>query len=193
MTEMNYACLKRSVFSKDEYQMVPLRKRDILQIKDWRNAQMLYLRQQHPLTDEDQVRYYETAVMPTFSQAQPRILLFSFLKDGELIGYGGPTNLDWVSRRAEVSFLLETMRAADLQTAAREFSVYLALLKEVVFGGLGFNRLFSETYDVRPWLVAVLESQGFVYEGRMRRHVYKDGRFIDSLLHGCLREIHVVD
>jgi RimJ/RimL family protein N-acetyltransferase len=183
-----YACLKQSVISQGGYELVPLRRKDIFSVKHWRNAQMLYLRQQQLLSDEEQLRYYDSIVVPTFGQAEPKILLFSFLKAGELIGYGGPTNLDWVSRRAEVSFLLETGRAGNREIACQEFSIFLHLLKRVVFEDLGFNRLFSETYDLRPWLVEVLESRGFVFEGRMRQHVFKGGRFVDSLLHGCLRE-----
>jgi ribosomal-protein-alanine N-acetyltransferase len=34
----------------------------------------------------------------------------------------------------------------------------------------------------------VLEKAGYTLEGRLRRHVYKDGQVIDSLLYARLRD-----
>ena len=187
---MKYAVLADKQYSYLSYAVVPIRREDMPLIKEWRNAQIDVLRQARPLTDEDQRRYYEEAVLPTFSQTEPRMLLFSYLLDGRLIGYGGLTNLDWVNRRAEISFLLETSRTGERNRIQYEadFSAFLTLMKRIAFGELKLNRLFTETYDIRPWHVAVLEKNGFRPEGRMRQHVRIRGEYVDSLLHGCLAE-----
>lgn len=183
----SYRCLKQQVLEMDGYVLVPLREEDIWPIKEWRNAQIDVLRQKRPLMDEDQRRYYEEIVRPQFALPQPPQILFSYLRDGRCIGYGGLMNIDWDARRAEVSFLLDTSRTHDLDVYCRDFAVFLRMLKHIAFEQLDFHRLFTETYDIRPHHVAVLESNGFVPEGRMRDHVMIRGAYVDSLIHGCLK------
>jgi len=120
--------------------------------------------------------------------AQPKQLLFGYWQNDELIGYGGLTNTDWLSRRSEISFLLGTARTLDYENYAQDFSVFLGLLKRVAFAELGFNRLFTETFDIRPWHVKVLEENNFRFEGRLKQHVLIEGCYVDSLMHGCLKE-----
>lgn len=183
-----YKCLKQQIVELDGYALVPIREEDIFLIKKWRNEQIDVLRQKRPLTDEDQRRYYETQIRPSFRQEEPDMVLFSYLKDGRCIGYGGLTHIDWEARRAELSFLLDTERTRDLEPYMYEFTVYLTMLKKIAFEQLGLQRIFSETFDIRPYIVETLEKNGFVFEGRLRRHVYIRGSYVDSLIHGCLKE-----
>ena len=154
----------------------------------WRNEQIDVLRQNRLLTEADQDRYYREVVEPSFSEDRPRIILFSYLRDEDCIGYGGLTNIDWDSRRAEISFLVDTDRTRDLKVYREDFSVFLRLMKRIAFGALQFNRLFAETFDIRPHHIRILEDNGFRLEGRMRQHVIIRGRPVDSLIHGCLKE-----
>jgi RimJ/RimL family protein N-acetyltransferase len=169
-----------------DYALVPLREEDLLPIMHWRNAQIDVLRQKAALTAEQQQLYWQRVILPTFDQAQPSQLLFSYLHQGQLIGYGGLVHLSWEDRRAEVSFLVNPTRAADAEIYAADFSAWLQLMQRVAFEHLSFQRLFTETYDIRPQHVSLLESNGFVLEGRLRRHVIIDGQPVDSLMHGCL-------
>jgi len=177
-----------SEFADNEYTIVPIREIDMLEIAKWRNEQIDILRQNVILTDQDQKGYYDRHVVPSFSETKPKIILFSYLEHNMCIGYGGLTNIDWENKRAELSFLLETERAKNVQQYRRDFSYFLHLLKRVVFNELRFNRIFTETYDVRTDHILVLEENGFVLEGRLKQHVVIRGRFVDSLIHGCLRE-----
>lgn len=185
---MTYRCLTLDHHEQDTYEILTIRREDIFQIKNWRNEQMSVLRQNQLLTDEDQLRYYETAIRSSMEAEQPKIILFSYLQAGACIGYGGLTNIDWVSKRAEISFLVATERTQDDTTYARDFSTFLHLMQQVAFAELGFHRLFTETFDARSKHIAILESSGFQREGRLRQHVWMDGRFVDSIMHGCLRE-----
>ena len=68
------------------------------------------------------------------------------------------------------------------------FSIFLKMLKKICIEELNFHRLFTETYDIRPEYIAVLESHGFRFEGRMVDHVKIEGQFYDSLIHGLILE-----
>jgi len=184
----SYRALTTNEYCKDEYSIVPMREMDILDIKQWRNEQIDILRQNVPLTDHDQQEYYHKHVVPSFSETEPKIILFSYLKHALCIGYGGLTNIDWENKRAELSFLLQTQRCANAQQYHRDFSHFIELVKRAAFDELHFNRIFSETYDVRTDHILALEENGFVLEGRLRKHVLVRGHFVDSLIHGCLRE-----
>lgn len=173
-------------FSEGVYRLIHLRREDMLPIMRWRNEQMDVLRQDRPLTEADQEAYFECVVTPSFSQDEPALMLFSFLKNEVPIGYGGLTNIHWQARRAEVSFLLDTDRVADAGLYAAEFAIFLRLLKRVTFTGLALNRLYTETFDTRPLHVKILEESGFAFEGRMRHHAFVRGKTVDSLIHGLL-------
>ncbi len=183
----SYAVLRTQEFRLKEYELHPLQKVDIIRIREWRNAQIDVLRQAHPLTLEQQKRYYLKEVVPTFKQPRPKQLLFSFLKDDKAIGYGGLTNIEWNHRRAEISFLVDTNFLTDEVRYTEAFSTFLTLIKGIAFRELDLNRLFTETYAFRDLHIRILESAKFVLEGRMRQHVLIREQFYDSLIHGFLR------
>lgn len=188
---MKYVCLHSQEFEKSGYRLVSLRHQDIMDIKRWRNDQVHILRQHTLLTDDMQELYYRTVIEPSYTEKEPKQILLSFLQDEKCIGYGGLVHIDWPSRRGEVSFLLETKRSNDRDQYHDLFTLFLELIKQVAFQDLKFHRIYTETFDIRPLHVSILEEQGFAYEGRRKDHVLLDGRFIDSLLHGCVRDDYV--
>lgn len=188
---MPYKTLKKNIFQAGDYALVPLRHEDIFKIVDWRNDQIDILRQKKPLTKSDQESYFNNTVKPTFAENEPRIMLFSLLLEGECIAYGGLVYIDWEAKRAEVSFLADTKRANDQASYREDFLNFIKLLGDCAFSDLGFNRLFFETYDVRPRHISIIEEAGYKLEGRMREHVKIRGKFVDSLIHSKLRREHV--
>lgn len=184
---MKYNCLTQQIFNQGQYQLVPIRHQDLLNIKQWRNAQIRVLRQQGLLTDEMQESYYRTTLLPAFTEPHPKQILFSCLLQSKCIGYGGIVHIDWTSHRGEVSFLVDPQRHQDQQKYQADFGTFLQLIKKIAFEHLHFHRLFTETFDIRPQHVAILESQGFILEGRLREHVLIEDKYLDSLIHGCLK------
>lgn len=185
---MEYTCLTQQTFTNGNYKLVPIRQQDLLIIKDWRNAQMDILRQNEPLTAENQKNYFQQVLLPAFAETTPRQILFSYLLDGKCIGYGGIVHIDWFSKRGEVSFLVDPARSLDPKLYERDFTVFLTMIKEIAFTYLSFHRLFTETFNIRPQHMAILESQNFFFEGKLRDHVRIDGKYVDSIMHGCLTE-----
>ena len=182
--EYRYHCLKKNAFQyQGGYSLRPIHPDDIESIRVWRNDQIDILRQKEEITPEAQRAYFNAAIWPLFQEKQPRQLLFSlFLKD-QLIGYGGLTYIDWDAKRGEVSFLTDTKRQNLIQD---DFYHYLNLLSQMTFEELGFHRIFTETYAFRKDILQILDSFGFQYEGRLREHVYKRGKWMDSIFHGLL-------
>lgn len=185
---MNYSkYLDCPSYKLHTYEVTPMRESDIFHIKEWRNAQMDVLRQNKLISDADQENYFRNVVQVSFEQEQPGIILFSFLQNGDCIGYGGLTNIHWQDQRVELSFLVNPERAANPEVYEQDFKHFIELMKRITFRVLGFNRIYTETYDIRKHHIKILEFCGFIPEGRMRAHVCINGIFVDSLIHGILK------
>ncbi|GAA4021502.1 hypothetical protein GCM10022409_01450 [Hymenobacter glaciei] len=182
-----YRILRQNEYRHGSYRLLPIRPDDREDIREWRNAQIDILRQSSPLTAEAQDRYFREVVAPLFEAEQPGQLLFSLLLEEEFIGYGGLVHIDWPAGRAEISFLLETGRNAHIPTFKADFAAYLHLLRQVAFEDLPLQKINTEAYDVRPYLTAVLEAEGFVEEARLPRHVQVAGQLVDTVFHSCFR------
>lgn len=183
-----YICLESSFFFLDEFELRPITKKDIEEIRIWRNAQMTILRQEKYISTNEQLNYYRYEIAPEFKKKQPSKILFCFLENGNFIGYGGLVHISWIDRRAEMSFLLSVELMSDTFKYQARFEKFIELIKKVAFKELRLNRLFTETYDLRDFHISVLENNGFVYEGRLNQHVRINDKFVDSIIHGCLND-----
>ncbi len=159
---------------------------DIELIRRWRNDQLDVLRQAYPTSFEEQVAYFERKIWPSMNADRPENILLTYLEEGKPIGYGGLVHIAWEHRRAEISFLLDPSFTCAPRIYERYFSNYLTMIKAFGFSILGLNRLYTETYESRCWHIQILESNGFLLEGKLRQHVFIDDAGIDSLMHGIL-------
>ncbi len=186
---MNYICLKQNIWQLGEYVIAPLRKGDILKIKNWRNRQIDILRQEKPLTDEDQKKYYENVISPSFSSEKPAQILFSFILNKECIGYGGLVHINWNAKTAEMSYLVDPERTQNDLLYKKEFSIFISMIKTVVFTELNFQKIFTETYDIRPRHIKTLEDNGFEFKNRKKNYIKINDRYVDSLMHECFKKL----
>ena len=126
-----YKCLPKQVYTIREYSIVPIRYEDRMSIMQWRNEQIYHLRQNTPLTVDDQNKYFETVVAALFDHDQPDQILFSYLKNGICIGYGGLVHISWKDKNAELSFVLNTSLEKDY--FEYNWVIYLSLIEQVAF------------------------------------------------------------
>ena len=182
-----YKCLTKYIF-KDQagYQLIAIRQEDIELIRVWRNAQLEVLRQKVTISSQEQKNYFQKIIWPSLNHERPKQILFSFLFHQDCIGYGGLTHIDWESLRAEVSFLVNPLRAEDSNTYIRDYSHFLTLLCQVAFEELHLHRLFTETFAFRLMHITILEKFGFKQEGILREHIFNGRQWHDSLMHGLL-------
>ena len=158
----NYQALKQNIFEKNGYSLVPIRFEDRYEIMKWRNEQIYHLRQDKPLNNEAQDRYFDNTISQLFNQEKPSQLLFSFLRNGELIGYGGLVHINWIDKDSEISFIMNTK--SEKMHFYKYWNIYLKLIEDVGFKELNFNKLYTYAYDLRPHLYEVLEDFGYSKE-----------------------------
>ena len=176
-----YKSLKSQVFEKNNYKIVPIRCEDRFDIMNWRNEQMYHLRQNSLLTTKEQDMYFKKVVNKLFEKETPNQILFSYLKGGKCIGYGGLVHINWIDKNAEISFVLNT------NLESNEFSFhwsnYLGLLEQVAFKELFLHKIFTYAFDLRPHLYPVLEHEKYKNTAILKEHCFFEDTFIDVYIH----------
>ncbi|MFN3754479.1 GNAT family N-acetyltransferase [Flavobacterium sp.] len=182
---MTYKVLQQNTVQQGAFSLVPIRMEDRMDIMKWRNEQLYHLRQQKPLTAEDQEYYFNHVVAQLFDQTQPNQILFSFLEDGVCIGYGGLVHINWTDQNAEISFIMDT--ALEANRFQEIWSAYLALLEEVAFADLKFHKIYTYAFDLRPHLYQAFLNAGFKEEARLKEHCFFENKFIDVVIHSKIK------
>lgn len=167
------------------YALRPLDWSDRIPIRQWRNDQIVVLRQDRLLSEDDQDAYYRDVIRPQLALSTPPQVLVAVTLDEVLIGYGGIVHLHWADRRGELSFLTATDRL-DPSTFAADWRAYLSLLLPLCRDQLGLHKITTETYEFRTDVIPLLEEAGFVLEGTLREHHRVDDRWVTSLAHGLI-------
>lgn len=164
--------------------LAALDKRDIGFVKDWRNQQTAVLRQNRPLTDADQEAWFRG--LATDDSQDVFGLRLEDDTGSRLIGYCALVRIDRSNSRAELSFLVDPSRAADGDLYREDMIAALALLCRHGFEVVRLHRIFTETFAFRKEHITILEEFGFMREGVLRAHQYKNGEHVDSILHSIL-------
>ena len=173
--------LKQNVFSNKEYSIVPIRYEDRMLIMQWRNEQVYHLRQKNLLTEEDQENYYSNIVFQLFNEKAPSQLLFSYLEDGECIGYGGLVHIDRGEGKAEISFIMNTK--LEERFFSKHWTNFLSLIEQLAFEELSLKAIFTYAYNLRPHLYPILEQNGFINIKRLKNEIKVEGKDVDVVIH----------
>lgn len=182
-----YKVLSKQEFISSSFAIVPIRYEDRMLIMKWRNEQMYHLRQHKYLNAEQQDKYFNEIVAPLFEDDRPNQLLFSYLKDGECIGYGGLVHINWIDRNAEISFIMNTeLEKTEFDLHWRTF---LNLIEQVAFNELSLHKLNTYAFDLRPHLYTVLENVGYIKEAVLKENCLFQGKFIDVIVHSKINRI----
>jgi|SRR3989338_175709 len=172
---------RKLFFSGHDVILTSIEKNDLPFLKRWRNAQTDILRQNKPLTDQDQKRFWKKI------KTDKNQILFSILdKKGNIIGYCGIVHIDWENKRGEISFILEPGAEKKLHHYRTIFMETLKGLRQYAFRTANLHKIWTETFAYRKFHISILEQFGFKIEGQLKDHVFKKGRFVDSLIHSIV-------
>ena len=183
--ERTYKCLPNQELCHSQYMLVPIRDADKYTIMHWRNEQIDILRQKMVLTKQVQKIYFRDVVDKLFNQDRPNQLLFSFLENDNLIGYGGLVHIDWENKNAEMSFLNATSRCVDEKLFESDFKGYLDIITPTAFKHLKFVKIHTTLYDIpeRHLYKRIIQEYGFIKEARLKRHVIVDSKSYDVCIY----------
>lgn len=181
-----YRILKNNNYSLNEFSLVSIRFQDRYNIMNWRNEQIIHLRQNEPLNSKTQDSYFKDVILKEFEMDQPPQILFSFLEKGNLVGYGGLVHIDWDNNNAEISFLMNTILQEKFFN--RYWSNFLTLLKNIAFNELNFYKIYVYAFDIRAELYPVLEMNEFKLDCRLKNHCRINGFYKDVVIYSHFNE-----
>ena len=112
---------------------------------------------------------------------------FAIATDSEAIGcIGLRLGADVHRKTAELGYWLgEPFWGRGIMTeAVRAFTLQ-------AFADFDLVRIYAESFANNEASVRVLQKAGFIYEGRLRAHAFKDGQVLDALVYAKLRDDRV--
>jgi RimJ/RimL family protein N-acetyltransferase len=176
-----YKTLNKQIFKSGKHSLVPIRHEDRFKIMKWRNEQMYHLRQDAPISVQDQEKYFSNIISKLFNQKTPNQILFSYLKNNTCIGYGGLVHINWTDKTAEISFLLNT--EIEKYRFKSNWSIFLNLIELIAFEELKFHKIYTYAYDIRPKLFEVLDKLKFIKEETLKDQIKIEDKFKDIIIH----------
>ncbi|CAN5672716.1 MAG: GNAT family N-acetyltransferase [Rubrobacteraceae bacterium] len=109
---------------------------------------------------------------------------FAIEADGKLVGFCGLFEIDETSRTCELGIFI----------GDKEFWGHgygrdaVRLLLDYAFRLRNFRRMWLEVHSENERGIRAYKSCGFIEEGRLREHTWLDGRYVDMVLMGVLRD-----
>jgi len=132
----------------------------------------------HPYTVNDARRWLETVV-----NEKPLTSFAIAVQDEAVGGIGFTVQPDVARRSAEIGYWLgEEFWGRGITTEA------LIAVTDYAFSNYDVCRLYAHVFDWNVASARVLEKAGYVFEGRLRKSVTKDGQTIDQLMYAIIRE-----
>ncbi len=179
-----YKCLSKNKFEYGNFSIIPIRDIDKYQILKWRNEQISILRQKQKLSEEQQLSYFKNVVDKLFETHTPNQLLFSFFENEEFIGYGGLVHIDWESKNAEVSFLLDTDTNNKEHHFKIAFEAFLKTIEKLAFEKLNFKKIHTTCYDIneRVSYIQTIKKMNFEQEAFLKEHVFINDNYSNVLI-----------
>ena len=132
----------------------------------------------YPYTKDNAVQWID------FVKKNYSSLFFAIANENELIGGIGAVPQTDVHRfSAEVGFWLgqSHWNKGIITKAVPVFCNYL-------FSKFDFNRLTANVFEGNDASQKVLEKNGFVLEGKLRKSVFKENKFVDHYIYGLLKK-----
>lgn len=176
------------------------------ELRPFLEGERLYLREVRPsdvneayyrwMNDPEVTRYLESRFYPNSLEKlqeyvaaklgdRDNVFLAIVLKEGDRhIGNVKLGPIDWIHRVADMGFLIGE-RSAWGQGYAPEA---VRLVAEYAFTVLNLRKVTGGCYETNQGSVRVLEKAGFEREGVRPQHFFSEGRYVDCLLFGKIRE-----
>ena len=146
--------------SIDSHYLDAVHLEDLESIRLWRESQIAILRQNKPISQEEQLRYWQEIAFVEIAQNPPKQILFAYRSKQTLIGYGGFVHIDWSQSSAELSSLLSTSFPEPSETFYALTRSYIELSLDLA-KAVGLKELTAQCYDFRLNFMERLESIGF--------------------------------
>jgi len=157
---------------------------DLELILKWRNEQKIaqFFREYRILSFEQQKNWF--LKINHAENNSDYFFLIRTISKNEPIGVCGLNYIHWINRTAQLSLYIGKNNIyIDNKGWAEEACNLLEL-----FGSknLNLNKIYCEVYEFDEKKIQLLKNANYNLEGRFEKHIFKNGRYYDSLFFGKL-------
>ncbi|HET8798870.1 MAG TPA: GNAT family protein, partial [Thermoanaerobaculia bacterium] len=139
------------------------------------------LKTRYPIAFQNEMEWLERAMHPSASE---RHFAIERKDDRTHIGNASIHEIDWVSRTAAFGLFIGEPSAWN-----RGFgSDAVSTLVRFAFEEMNLQKLRINVFEYNDRAKHVLETHGFVQEGRLRREFYREGSYHDILVYSTFRD-----
>lgn len=118
--------------------------------------------------------------MSSYRKKNKDRLHLAIVIDGEVVGSVGLIKIE--GHKSEIGYWLgEKFWGQGIMTQA------VKLLTKYGFENFGLKRITGHVFSSNKASARVLEKAGFKFEGKLRKHHFKDGKYIDALLYAKVK------
>lgn len=168
----------------DRLVLSPLSQTDIRgSYASWINSQEADVWTQHAIFPKNELALADYYKNQSFSNQS--VWLGIFTKEEELhIGNIDISSINWINRTGIYNILI-----GDISQHGKGYGyeASIAMLRHA-FYRMNLNRIQLGVENNNKAAIALYKKVGFVEEGILRKNIYKNGEFSDSLIMGILRE-----
>ena len=144
------------------------------------------LKSRYPIAFQNEQEWLEGAMHPSGSD---RHFAIERKDDRSHIGNASIQEIDWVSRTASFGLFIGEPTAWN-----RGFGTdAIRTLVRFAFEEMNLRKLRIAVFEYNDRARHVLEAQGFIEEGRLRREFYREGTYHDILILSIFREDHPLE
>lgn len=139
-----------------------------------------YFYEYDPYSREHQLQWWQNA---SLKQNEKNFVIAATDSD-EAVGTIALVDIDMRNRKAEIGRIM-----IDGAHRSKGYGrVALALLAEYAFGHLNLRKLYLEVFSSNTKALALYEQAGFLKEGELKSHIYKNGDYRDITVMALFKE-----
>jgi len=182
MTASKYGPEGGQAFKAEHVALTPLSTDDLSTLAAWINEreQVLFNAPYKPVHEEQHKAWFQSI------HQRNDLVIFGIrlLHDNKLIGSCQLHGINHVHRSAELQ-----IRIGDTSQRGQGYGMEaVRLLQEFAFKDLNLHRVYLHVFSTNKAAIRLYEKVGFVREGLLRQAAYIDGRYVDVVVMGILRE-----
>lgn len=122
--------------------------------------------------------------MNNLKNGDDKFFVVEEIETEQAIGAVSVTHIDWMNRTAEYGRLI-----IDPITRGKGYGKEIELMTiKYVFDTLNMNKFWCEVLEYNQRVVKLHQETGFIIDGIMRQHIYKDGIYHNVVLMSLLKE-----
>lgn len=139
------------------------------------------LKSRYPIAFQNEIEWLERAMQPSGTE---RHFAIERKDDRTHIGNASIHEIEWVSRMASFGLFIGEPSAWNRGFGGDA----IRTLVRFAFDEMNLQKLRINVFDYNDRAKHVLETQGFVQEGRLRREFYRDGAYHDIVILSTFRD-----